>query len=119
MFYEYVDKGRCDSLTGHGGAYNMYEEDCRAARIEQKLDNLSASINNNMYYIAKELKSAINQASSAIQGSMHFMSDRISSNMVGLQSGIDNVRSISSGTNRLIENLSERGISVHGTIELK
>lgn len=115
MFYEYVDTERCDTLAGHGGAYNMYEDDCRAARIEQKLDN----INNNMFYIGKELKSAISNASSAIQGSMYFMGNQLSSNISGLQNGIEGVRSISSGTNRLMESLSERGISVHGTLELK
>ena len=115
MFYEYIDTERCDTLAGHGGAYNMYEDDCRAARVEQKLDN----INSNMFYIGQELKSAINQASYAIQGSMNFMGNQISTNISGLQSGIDSVRSISSGTNRLMENLSERGISVHGTLELK
>lgn len=37
-FYEYLVSGRCSQLTGHEGAYNLYESELFACRILDKLD---------------------------------------------------------------------------------
>ena len=37
-FYEYLESGRCDELTGTNGAYNIYEAESRADIIIHKLD---------------------------------------------------------------------------------
>ena len=115
MFYEYVDTERCDCLTGHGGAYNMYEDDCRAARVEQKLDK----INDNMFYIGKEIKSAIGSVGYAVMGATNLMSNKIDAQNLDLQRDISRLRSENSHMNGMLESLKRDGISVHGTIELK
>ena len=40
MFYQYLDSGRCTSLTGHEGAYNLYEQELMMNRISLKLDGI-------------------------------------------------------------------------------
>jgi hypothetical protein len=37
-FYEYLESGRCDSLEGAHGAYNLYENEIRLDTIINKLD---------------------------------------------------------------------------------
>ncbi|MBE5868127.1 MAG: hypothetical protein E7293_04095 [Lachnospiraceae bacterium] len=37
-FHDYLDKGICTQLTGHGGAYAFFEEELRFRRIETQLD---------------------------------------------------------------------------------
>ncbi len=37
-FYEYLMAGRCSRLTGHDGAYNIYETEARLDRILTKID---------------------------------------------------------------------------------
>ena len=39
-FYEYIDSGRCSTLEGHEGAYNLYEQERRLDRILDKLDDI-------------------------------------------------------------------------------
>lgn len=38
--YEYLKSGRCSTLTGPHGAYNLYESECRANTIISKLDDI-------------------------------------------------------------------------------
>ena len=38
--YEYLDTGRCTSLGGHGGAYDVYEYEGRLDQIIDKLDHI-------------------------------------------------------------------------------
>lgn len=38
--YEYFLSGRCESLTGHEGAYNIFENEVRFERIYTKLDEI-------------------------------------------------------------------------------
>ena len=115
MFYEYVDTERCDCLTGHGGAYNMYEDDCRAARVEQKLDK----INDNMFYIGKEIKSAISNAAFAVMGANEIAANRMEAKSLDLQRDLKKLNSNYSSYNSMLESLQRDGISVHGTFELK
>ena len=39
-FYEYFMSGRCNTLTGHEGAYNIFENEARLERICTKLDEV-------------------------------------------------------------------------------
>ena len=43
-FYEYYMSGRCSQLTGHEGAYNIYENELRANLILTKLDDILANL---------------------------------------------------------------------------
>lgn len=43
-FYEYYMSGRCSQLTGHEGAYNIYESELRANLILAKLDDILANL---------------------------------------------------------------------------
>ncbi len=55
MFCEYFVSGRCNTLTGHEGAYNIYENEVRQNIIIAKLDNIISqleSIKQNQYMIA-------------------------------------------------------------------
>ena len=38
--YEYLQSGRCSTLTGPHGAYNLYESECRSNLIIGKLDDI-------------------------------------------------------------------------------
>lgn len=53
-FYEYLESGRCSSLEGHEGAYNIYESELRANLIIAKLDTIIEqleSIRENQYML--------------------------------------------------------------------
>lgn len=43
-FLEYLESGRCDSLTGESGAYNLYESEIRAGVINPLLEQLLLSM---------------------------------------------------------------------------
>lgn len=70
--YEYIDSGRCDSLEGADGAYNIFELEVRLDRIITKLDiiiNSLEQIRANQYYLytaIKEIQPHIDKVSSAI-----------------------------------------------------
>ncbi len=58
QFYEYLDSGRCSSLEGHEGAYNIYEMELRQNIIISKLDTVISrldSIQKNQYYLYQEI----------------------------------------------------------------
>lgn len=66
-FYEYFKSGRCDSLTGHEGAYNIYENEIRLNIINDKLDSIIYKLDNiqnnqfSLYNAIKESNYKINQ----------------------------------------------------------
>lgn len=43
-FYEYLLSGRCDSLQGANGAYNLYESEARTNTIISQLNNISEAL---------------------------------------------------------------------------
>ena len=58
-FYEYISSGRCDTLTGPNGCYNLYEADLKANIIIEKLDNINVSldlIKSNQYMLYSQIK---------------------------------------------------------------
>lgn len=59
MFCEYMDSGRCTGLSGHEGAYNIYENEIRLNIIIVKLDNIIRrldEIRDNQYMLANMLQ---------------------------------------------------------------
>ena len=58
-FYEYLLSGRCSSLEGTGGAYNIYESEIRANRIISRLSDIISSlgqIQENQYLAYEKLQ---------------------------------------------------------------
>lgn len=57
--YEYLDSGRCNTLDGPQGAYNLFETESRANEIILQLSAITASleaIKSNQFMLYKELK---------------------------------------------------------------
>lgn len=79
-FYEYLSSGRCSQLTGHEGAYNIYETEIRLDRIIVKLDEIIErldEIKSNQYMLYSEIKKANTQISA--------LSDKISDAVYNLE----------------------------------
>jgi len=71
-FYEYLMSGRCASLEGADGAYNIYENEIRFDRVISQLDKVIASledIKQNQYMIYQELRN-INASLSRLNNTM-------------------------------------------------
>ena len=43
-FYEYISSGRCETLEGPNGAYNLYENEIRMNTVIEKLNNVIESL---------------------------------------------------------------------------
>lgn len=59
--YEYLDSGRCDTLDGPQGAYNLFESESRTNEIILQLSAIAASleaIKTNQFMLYRELKRA-------------------------------------------------------------
>lgn len=59
MFCEYFASGRCSTLTGHEGAYNIYENEVRLNMIITKLDDVLDrldEIRGNQYMLAQSIQ---------------------------------------------------------------
>lgn len=59
MIYQYLDSGRCSTLTGHEGAYNLYESELRMNKILGKLDDIIVrldEIRDNQRVLVSELR---------------------------------------------------------------
>lgn len=63
--YEYLDSGRCSSLTGADGAYNLYESELRQNLIIEKLDDVLVKLDE-IVYNQKLLSDAIAESSRLI-----------------------------------------------------
>lgn len=66
--YEYLITGRCDSLTGPHGAYNLYEDEVRKDMVITQLSQVVAnleSIKSTQYQLYQQV-SQMNQTTSAI-----------------------------------------------------
>lgn len=75
--YEYFDAGRCFSLEGHEGAYNLYENELRMNVIIEKLDDIISKldeIKRNQHVLVSELKRS-NQKIDEIANSLQSMQD--------------------------------------------
>ncbi len=79
---EYLESGRCDSLTGANGAYNLYESELRSniiigqlSNIEEKLDRISE----NQHLLADVISSSMRHTN-RILDSMHGTLEQIEQN---------------------------------------
>lgn len=63
QIYEYLDTGRCDTLEGPNGAYNLYEQELRQNtiinRLDQVIDQLK-ELNETMHYICSSIQTTNN-----------------------------------------------------------
>lgn len=81
IFYEYFLTGKCDSLTGSTGAYNLYENELRSNIIIDKLDIIIEKLDNikesqhQMYCVLNE----INEMQKNICSSLDKVVDEITS----------------------------------------
>lgn len=76
--YEYVCAGRCSSLEGHEGAYNIYESEVHLDRIVTKLDQVIAhldAIRNNQFVLFTAVQE-INQQCERILQSVQDISQK-------------------------------------------
>lgn len=68
-FYEYLDSGRCTTLEGHEGAYNIFENELRQNVIIEKLDEVIRYLDriegnqSMLYYAIQESNQMVNQMS--------------------------------------------------------
>lgn len=71
MLYEYICAGRCDSLEGHDGAYNILEVELRLDRIIVKIDQVNQKleqIKNNQFILYSAIQDINTQFSEMIRG---------------------------------------------------
>ena len=76
MFCEYMETGRCNSLEGHEGAYNIYEQEVRLDRIATKLDVIIQkldSIRENQYGLYQLLSQTNSTVSKVLQENQNMM----------------------------------------------
>lgn len=100
--YEYLDSGRCDTLTGAHGAYNMFEKEARANEVIIKLNviiNSLEKIKTNQYILYSELKQ-VNDNLQSINKSLSDVIDEISqinANLEKNNSYIEIIKNIEAG----------------------
>ena len=71
-FYDYLMSGRCNTLVGNDGAYNLYESESRADLIITKLSDVLTSldkIQDNQYMLYQQM-SDVNKGVNALNESM-------------------------------------------------
>lgn len=108
--YEYLKSGRCDSLVGPYGAYNMLENDIKFARVVEKMDNIVSNLEqikenqNEIYYAIRETNNQL----AALDDSIKKVAENINrgnESLDRLNSSIDNIEynaEVSADCNRFI-----------------
>lgn len=85
--YEYVCAGRCDTLEGHEGAYNLLETEIRLDKIVTRLDSvieMLGRIQQNQYMVYSAIQDA-NRQSAKILESTYRMVDQLQAFQVSNQ----------------------------------
>ncbi|MBQ3182574.1 MAG: hypothetical protein IJB57_02790 [Clostridia bacterium] len=96
--YEYLMAGRCTSLEGADGAYNIYESEIRMDRIIDQLDTVITSldqIKQNQFMIYSKLEE--------INSSLH----RLENTMSKAVTSIDAIKVNTDSMNKYMENISK------------
>ena len=75
--YEYLASGRCFSLTGPGGAYNLYESELRTGVIINKLDDIIGQLDE-IVSGQRMLADEIRESSKRIEGYLDAIEDNTS-----------------------------------------
>lgn len=74
-FLDYFSSGRCSSLTGPYGAYNLYENEARLDGIITRLDNISTQLNRiqfnqqMLFYAVRDCNETVNRLYHAVKDS--------------------------------------------------
>lgn len=98
-FYEYLSSGRCETLEGVNGAYNLYENECRANKIISQLSQVINSleqIKNNQFMIYQELKS--------INNNLNALNDKMSQAVKSIKKIESNTTDMSAYLKQVAEN---------------
>lgn len=72
--YEYLASGRCETLTGPYGAYNMLENDIKYARVLEKMENIVSNLEQikenqmEIYYAIRETNNQLAELDASIKG---------------------------------------------------
>ena len=110
--YEYLKSGRCESLEGHEGAYNILEQEMRLDRIIVQLDNVVNQldkIRENQYMLYSALQ-GINYNITTFNDSVRIISSKLDSALVD----IDDITSASSENIDVIKEIADNSaISVY------
>lgn len=80
-FYEYFSSGRCTELTGHEGAYNIFEEEIQRGIISDKLDIVIQKldqIQHNQYTLTQAIRKS-NRMAEQIYSKICQCADRLES----------------------------------------
>lgn len=97
-FYEYLMSGRCSSLEGADGAYNIYENEIRANLIIAKLDEIVKAlerIEQNQYTMYTEMCN------------IHNALDNLNSTLTTAVNSLHNIETNTNQTNEYLEHISQ------------
>lgn len=98
--YEYYQSGRCSVLTGHEGAYNLYENESRQNHIISMLGQINERLDGmekNQYYLwsaIKETQSSLSSLSSRVNRSMNTLSAKVESAKYSAELAEQNTRTM-------------------------
>lgn len=118
--YEYICAGRCDTLEGHEGAYNILELEIRLDRVIVQLDRVISMlerISQNQYVIYTAIQDA-NQQSAKILESTHQMTERLQEIQIQNQHIIHGIQSNSLATEQQTAVLSQQITALQKTSAL-
>lgn len=97
-FYEYFMAGRCETLEGVNGAYNIYENEVRLDTIVTKLEEISTKldeIKENQYMIYNKLVS--------IESSL----ESLNSSLKQAISSLNSIKTNTTNMNKFLDNISK------------
>lgn len=91
--YEYFDSGRCNTLIGPYGAYNLLEQDIKYSKIVDRLDNISDKLDivienqQLLYHALNECKRSI----SSLEDSMNSIGMEINNGLSNIDERLANI----------------------------
>lgn len=91
--YEYFDSGRCNTLIGPHGAYNLLEQDIKYSKIVDRLDNISDKLDivienqQVLYHALNECKRSI----SGLEDSMNSIGMEINNGLSNIDKRLTNI----------------------------
>ncbi|MBR3861901.1 MAG: hypothetical protein IKM84_08495 [Oscillospiraceae bacterium] len=98
--YEYFQAGRCSVLTGHEGAYNLYENESRQNHIISMLGQINERLDGmekNQYYLwsaIKDTQSSLSSLSYRVNRSMNTLSAKVESAKYSAELAEQNTRTM-------------------------
>ena len=115
-FYEYLDSGRCATLEGPDGAYNIYEAEIRADTVITQLSTVIVSLNQiqkNQYMIVSQLETVnsqlfeLNNKMDDALVKLDSMDTKLGYSLDIMEDQTQELRSISSDTSNLVRTTGE------------